>query len=288
MADEDQIKYTTFTGEDRNRENFKKTYAGSTSREVDNIAKQTTTWTKKGFRKTKGSTILNIINTDTTKKLPTTWKSDLNKSFNIDIDPNTTYWWNDKKVGAMADPNAEKELVSTLENAKLGSAVDNIAKNIGIKMDLVDDYAKQYNINPKVLGGVLARGGAAWLDPVSEAIEVAFGKIGLGGIAQKWVKGEMYGLAAAAIAGLITAGGGILGQKAADTTGRAVMDLYIPGYGDYIPELEEDYYVDSLINGIEVAAKGTELLPSSMIAKASAPVVDPMKDKIRNVIGAFK
>jgi hypothetical protein len=25
-----------------------------------------------------------------------------------------------------------------------------------------------------------------------------------------------------------------------------------------------------------------------MIAKASAPVVDPMKDKIKNVIGAFK
>ena len=110
----------------------------------------------------------------------------------------------------------------------------------------------------------------------------------LKGVATKWVKGEMYGLAAAAIAGLATAGTGILGQKTANTTGRAVMDLYVPGYGDVIPELEEDYYVDSLIDGIEVAAKGTELLPSSMIAKASAPVVDPMKDKIKDVIGAFK
>ena len=61
MAEEDRIQYTTFTGEDRNRENFKKRYAGSTSREVDNIAKQTTTWTKKGFRKVKDSWVIFVI-----------------------------------------------------------------------------------------------------------------------------------------------------------------------------------------------------------------------------------
>ena len=281
MAEEDRIQYTTQTGENR-RDSFQNRGNVRTSREVDNVAKFTD-WKSKRYAQVKGEEIIKNYNIEN-------FKSSLNRSISLDIDPEEKYWFHREKgrVGGLASLNKEKEIVKELENAKLGSVVDNIAKNIGIKMDLVDDYAKQYNINPKVLGGVLARGGAAWLDPVSEALEVSFGKIGLGGIAQKWIKGEMYGLAAAAIAGLVTAGGGILGQKAADTTGRAVMDLYVPGYGDYIPELEEDYYVDSLIDGIEVAAKGTELLPSSMIAKASAPVIDPMKDKIKNVIGAFK
>lgn len=283
MADEDQIKYTTFTGEDRNRENFKKTYAGSTSREVDNIAKQTTTWTNKGFRKTKGSTILNIINTDTTQKLPTTWKSDLNKSFNIDIDPNTTYWWNDKKIGAMADPNAEKELVSTLENAKLGGAAENIAKNMGIQQNFIDDTARNYNINPKVLGGVIARGGAGWLDPVSEILEVTLGKVGLGKVASAWVQGEMLGLVASAIAGIGAGAGDYIGKSMAP----AVQNLVLSGYSDQIPDPEPEL-IDSVIAGLETFAKGTEMLPSTIIAEKSAPVVDPMKDKIRNVIGAFK
>ena len=281
MAEEDRIQYTTQTGENR-RDSFQNRGNVRTSREVDNVAKFTD-WKSKRYAHVRGSEIINSYNIEN-------FKSSVNKSISLDIDPQEIYWFHREKgkVGGLASLNKEREIVKELENAKLGSAADNIAKNIGIKMDLVDDYAKQYNINPRVLGGVLARGGAAWLDPVSEALEVSFGKIGLGGIAQKWIKGEMYGLVAAAIAGVVTAGGGILGQKAADTTGRAVMDLYVPGYGDYIPELEEDYYVDSLIDGIEVAAKGTELLPSSMIAKASAPVVDPMKDKIKNVMGAFK
>ena len=282
MAEEDKIQYTTFTGENRNDDNFRNRGNVRTSREVDNVAKFTD-WKSKKYTQVKGSEIIKQYNIEN-------FKSSLNKSINLDIDPDKVYWFHreKEKVGGLTSLNQEKEIVKELENAKLGGAVDNIAKNIGIKMDLVDDYAKQYNINPKVLGGVLARGGAAWLDPVSEALEVAFGKIGLKGVATKWFKGEMYGLAASAIAGLAVAGAGIAGKKMADTTGRAVMDLYVPGYGDAIPELEEDYYVDSLIDGIEVAAKGSELLPSSMIAKASAPIVDPMKDKIKNVFGAFK
>ena len=282
MAEEDKIQYTTFTGENRNDDNFRNRGNVRTSREIDNVAKFTD-WKSKKYTQVKGSEIIKQYNIEN-------FKSSLNKSINLDIDPDKVYWFHreKEKVGGLTSLNQEKEIVKELENAKLGGAVDNIAKNIGIKMDLVDDYAKQYNINPRVLGGVLARGGAAWLDPVSEALEVAFGKVGLAGIAQKWIKGEMYGLVASAIAGLAVAGAGIAGKKMADTTGRAVMDLYVPGYGDAIPELEEDYYVDSLIDGIEVAAKGTELLPSSMIAKASAPVVDPMKDKIKNVFGAFK
>jgi hypothetical protein len=282
MAEEDKIQYTTFTGENRNDDNFRNRGNVRTSREVDNVAKFTD-WKSKKYTQVKGSEIIKQYNIEN-------FKSSLNKSINLDIDPDKVYWFHreKEKVGGLTSLNQEKEIVKELENAKLGGAVDNIAKNIGIKMDLVDDYAKQYNINPRVLGGVLARGGAAWLDPVSEALEVAFGKIGLKGVATKWFKGEMYGLAASAIAGLAVAGAGIAGKKMADTTGRAVMDLYVPGYGDAIPELEEDYYVDSLIDGIEVAAKGSELLPSSMIAKASAPIVDPMKDKIKNVFGAFK
>ena len=282
MAEEDKIQYTTFTGENRNDDNFRNRGNVRTSREIDNVAKFTD-WKSKKYTQVKGSEIIKQYNIEN-------FKSSLNKSINLDIDPDKVYWFHreKEKVGGLTSLNQEKEIVKELENAKLGGAVDNIAKNIGIKMDLVDDYAKQYNINPRVLGGVLARGGAAWLDPVSEALEVAFGKVGLAGIAQKWIKGEMYGLVASAIAGFAVAGAGLAGKKMADTTGRAVMDLYVPGYGDAIPELEEDYYVDSLIDGIEVAAKGTELLPSSMIAKASAPVVDPMKDKIKNVFGAFK
>jgi len=282
MAEEDKIQYTTFTGENRNDDNFRNRGNVRTSREVDNVAKFTD-WKSKKYTQVKGSEIIKQYNIEN-------FKSSLNKSINLDIDPDKVYWFHreKEKVGGLTSLNQEKKIVKELENAKLGGAVDNIAKNIGIKMDLVDDYAKQYNINPRVLGGVLARGGAAWLDPVSEALEVAFGKIGLKGVATKWFKGEMYGLAASAIAGLAVAGAGIAGKKMADTTGRAVMDLYVPGYGDAIPELEEDYYVDSLIDGIEVAAKGSELLPSSMIAKASAPIVDPMKDKIKNVFGAFK
>ncbi len=281
MAEEDRIQYTTQTGENR-RDSFQNRGNVRTSREVDNVAKFTD-WKSKKYAHVRGEEIIKNYNIEN-------FKSSLNRSISLDIDPKEIYWFHREKgrVGGLASLNKEKEIVTQLENAKLGGAVDNIAKNIGIKMDLVDDYAKQYNINPRVLGGVLARGGAAWLDPVSEALEVAFGKVGLAGIAQKWIKGEMYGLAASAIAGLAAAGTGIAGKKMADTTGRAVMDLYVPGYGDAIPELEEDYYVDSLIDGIEVAAKGTELLPSSMIAKASAPVVDPMKDKIKDVIGAFK
>ncbi len=207
MAEEDKIQYTTFTGENRNDDNFRNRGNVRTSREVDNVAKFTD-WKSKKYTQVKGSEIIKQYNIEN-------FKSSLNKSINLDIDPDKVYWFHreKEKVGGLTSLNQEKEIVKELENAKLGGAVDNIAKNIGIKMDLVDDYAKQYNINPRVLGGVLARGGAAWLDPVSEALEVAFGKIGLKGVATKWFKGEMYGLAASAIAGLAVAGAGIAGKK---------------------------------------------------------------------------
>lgn len=280
MAEEDRIQYTTQTGENR-RDSFQNRGNVRTSREIDNVAKFTD-WKSKKYQQVKGSEILKRYEINN-------FKSQVNKAFTIDVDPEEVYWFHreKEKIGGLANLNKEKELVKELENAKLGAAFDNVAKSIGIKMDLVDDYAKQYNINPRVLGGVLARGGAAWLDPVSEALEVAFGKIGLKGVATKWIKGEMYGLAAAVIAGLAVAGGGIAGRKMADTTGRAVMNLTVPGYGDTIPELDEQYYVDALLDGAEVTAKGLELLPSSMIAEASASKVDPMKDKIKSIMGAF-
>lgn len=280
MAEEDRIQYTTQTGENR-RDSFQNRGNVRTSREIDNVAKFTD-WKSKKYQQVKGSEILKRYEINN-------FKSQVNKAFTIDVDPEEVYWFHreKEKIGGLANLNKEKELVKELENAKLGAAFDNVAKSIGIKMDLVDDYAKQYNINPRVLGGVLARGGAAWLDPVSEALEVAFGKVGLKGVATKWIKGEMYGLAAAAIAGLTVAGAGIAGRKMADTTGRAVMNLTVPGYGDTIPELDEQYYVDALLDGAEVTAKGLELLPSSMIAEASASKVDPMKDKIKSIMGAF-
>ena len=158
-----------------------------------------------------------------------------------------------------------------------------MAEEDAIQQNFIDDAASKYNINPKVLGGVLARGGAGWLDPVSEALEVTLGKVGLGNIAMKWVRGEMLGLVASAIAGVAAGAGDYIGRGMAP----AVQNLVLSGYADQIPDPEPEL-IDSLITGLETFAQGTEMLPSTIIAEKAAPVVDPMKDKIKNVFGAFK
>ena len=123
------------------------------------------------------------------------------------------------------------------------------------------DYTKvanKYNVDPKQLGGLLGRMGAGALDPVSEALEVALGKIGLGKVAKGWVQGEVLNLMAGALRGLAQGSGEYLAQ----TTGPAVMNL---SAGKQVVQGSETPGVDALISGLEGFADQMEYSPSYII-----------------------
>ena len=116
--------------------------------------------------------------------------------------------------------------------------------------------AKKNNVNPKQLGGLLGRLGAGALDPVSEALEVALGKVGLGKVAKGWVQGEVLNLLAGALRGMAKGGGEFLGQ----TVGPAVMNLSSGGKVNV--EGSEEPGIDALIAGLEGFADQMEFSPS--------------------------
>jgi len=176
MAEDLIPAYITETGkENRDLRSGKSTT--TISRPVDNAPKFTD-WASKKYTQVTGKDIIKNYNINN-------FKSSYNKAITLDIDPEQKYWFHrDKqKIGGLANANFEKYLVSEMADTKIAEGVDTIAENMGAKNNLLDDTAKAYNINPKVLGGFIARGGAAWLDPVTEVLEVALGKIGLGGLA---------------------------------------------------------------------------------------------------------
>ena len=133
-------------------------------------------------------------------------------------------------------------------------------------MKFADDFygidyqaiAKQQGVNPQQLGGLLGRLGAGALDPVSEALEVVLGKIGLGKVAKGWVQGEVLNLMAGALRGLAQGGGKYL----AETTGPAVMNL---SAGRQVVQGSETPGIDALISGLEGFADQMEYSPSYII-----------------------
>ena len=137
-------------------------------------------------------------------------------------------------------------------------------------MKFADDFygidyqavAKQQGVNPKQLGGLLGRLGAGALDPVSEALEVALGKVGLGKVAKGWVQGEVLNLLAGALRGMSKGGGEFLGQ----TVGPAVMNLSSGGKVNV--EGSEEPGIDALIAGLEGFADQMEFSPSYQVDEA--------------------
>ena len=115
--------------------------------------------------------------------------------------------------------------------------------------------AKKNNVNPKQLGGLLGRLGAGALDPVSEALEVALGKVGLGKVAKGWVQGEVLNLLAGALRGMAQGGGEFLGQ----TVGPAVMNLSSGGKVNV--KGSEEPGIDALIAGMAGFADQMEFSP---------------------------
>ena len=140
---------------------------------------------------------------------------------------------------------------NTFGPRSLGAA-QNISEN------QLDSIANKYNVDPKQLGGLLGRMGAGALDPVSEALEVALGKIGLGKVAKGWVQGEVLNLMAGALRGLAQGGSEYLAQ----TTGPAVMNL---SAGRQVVQGSETPGVDALISGLEAFADQMEYSPSYII-----------------------
>lgn len=134
-------------------------------------------------------------------------------------------------------------------------------------MKFADDFygidyqavAKQQGVNPKQLGGLLGRLGAGALDPVSEALEVALGKVGLGKVAKGWVQGEVLNLLAGALRGMAKGGGEFLGQ----TVGPAVMNLSSGGKVNV--KGSEEPGIDALIAGLEGFADQMEFSPSYQV-----------------------
>jgi len=303
MADEDQIKYTTFTGEDRKRENWKKQYEGSLSSSDYNAPKNTPTWTSRGFRKTKGSTILNIINTDTTQKLPTTWKSELNPSFDIDIDPNTIYWWNDKKIGAMADLDAEKSLIANLQGgSSLGAAKVNDPNVFDSEID-VDYVSSKYNIPKQALNYVINTG-SKLLDPLGEAAELMAIKFGIPGAKTLPVaefKGLLLGALGSAVASTFVYNSEKFGTEealGAFSSGVFGVPPSKPAteMKDFTPEEEYGAIADSLLTGMEFFINIVNHMPFTRLTmEAEEKVFNDedgyfgfMGDKLKSAIGAFK
>jgi hypothetical protein len=251
--EEDKIQYTTQTGETRvDVPNRKFARMG---RPVENVAK-TTTIAPKGYRKVKGNTILKITGLEN-------FKSRFNKSVVIDVEPDQIYWLNDKntKIYGMESPKLEQEFVDNFLKNKMGSAIDELATNLGVKKDFVQDTISKYKVNPNVLGDVIGRAGGAWLDPISEIAEVTLGKVGLGDIASKWIRGEMLGLVAAAIAGT----GAAVGAKQAPKIKEGMTKMMLPGYQQYVPPAQEVETIDAVIEGLGVFSDATQFLPSVML-----------------------
>ena len=115
--------------------------------------------------------------------------------------------------------------------------------------------AKKNNVNPKQLGGLLGRLGAGALDPVSEALEVALGKVGLGSIVKPWIELETTNLLAGILRGMAQGGGEFLGQ----TVGPAVMNLSSGGKVNV--EGSEEPGIDALIAGMAGFADQMEFSP---------------------------
>ena len=176
------------------------------------------------------------------------------------------------------------------QRSDLKGAGKNISDSGAVRGDegiLIDAAAQKYNVNPKVLGSVVARGGAAWMDPLSEALEVAAKQIGLGDAVGKLFRGEMLGLVAAGIAGLAAGSGDYIGRK----MGPAVQNLMLSGYSDKIPDPEPEL-IDSVISGFEVFGAGTQLLPSSLldtgVEKTTGKTgTEHISNAFKNIVGAF-
>jgi hypothetical protein len=122
--------------------------------------------------------------------------------------------------------------------------------------------AKQKGVNPKTLGDVLGRLGAGALDPVSEALEVALGKIGLGKIAKGWVQGEVLNLLAGVLRGTAQGGAEYLTQ----TTGPAVLNLASGGKANIKGSPEPG--IDAIIEGMAGFADQMEVSPSYQMDEA--------------------
>lgn len=120
--------------------------------------------------------------------------------------------------------------------------------------------AKKNNVNPRQLGGLLGRLGAGALDPVSEALEVVLGKVGLGSIVKPWIQLETTNLLAGALRGMITGGAKYL----AETTGPAVMNLGTGAAltGKQVVKGSEEPGIDALIEGLSQFADQMEFSPS--------------------------
>ncbi len=249
MADEEDYKYTTQSGENRT-DTWSKQYMGGTSKEVDNIAKATATWKSKGFREITGEQLNRIYGVEN-------FKSSINKKVVLDIDPEQVYWWHDKKakVGAMSNPNLEKELVQNIEKAKFGAAADDIAKKAGALKEFadvdVDGIAAQKGIDPKLLGGVLGRLPGTVLSPLEEAFEVAMGKVGLGKLAKGAIKVELAFLVAGALAAVAGAG----------------EELYSRKFGEDKDLSEEGLGMDVAIAALEDFANVVQYSPGNQLEK---------------------
>jgi len=92
------------------------------------------------------------------------------------------------------------------------------------------------------------------------------------------------------IAGIGVAGTDYAGKKMANTVGRAVMDIYIPGYEESVEKVEPEL-IDSLIEGADTFATLQQYTPATKIFDASKEVVDTGKDYLKtgmsSVLGAF-
>ena len=119
--------------------------------------------------------------------------------------------------------------------------------------------AKKNNVNPKQLGGLLGRLGAGALDPVSEALEVALGKVGLSAIVKPWIEIETMNLLAGVLRGMTQGGAKYL----AETTGPAVMNLATGAAltGKQIVKGSEEPGMDALIEGMSGFADQMEFSP---------------------------
>jgi len=164
--------------------------------------------------------------------------------------------------------------INFMEEINKKRAIDNqplmsIDKANDNAMKFADDFygidyeavAKQKGVNPKMLGDLVGRLGAGALDPVSEALEVALGKVGLGKIAKGWVQGEVLNLLAGVLRGAAKGGGEFLGQ----TVGPAVMNL---SAGREVVQGSPEPGIDALIAGMEGFADQMELSPSYQLDEA--------------------
>tara|TARA_Y100001973_G_C5176912_1_gene322523 strand:+ start:108 stop:941 length:834 start_codon:yes stop_codon:yes gene_type:complete len=248
--EEDKIQYTTQTGETRVDVPNKK--FARIPRQVENMAKKTTV-APKNYRKVKGDTILKITGIEN-------FKSRFNKSVVVDVEPDQIYWLNDKntKIYGMESPKLEQEFVDNFLKNKMGSAIDELATNLGVKKDFVQDTITKYKVNPNVLSDVIGRAGGAWLDPVSEVLEVALGKVGLKGVGTAWFKAEMLGLVAAAVAGV---GAGV-GAKVGPGMAKDLQKMMLPGYQQYIQPAQKVETIDAVLEGLETFTEVTQFLPS--------------------------